>query len=123
MRSYLGLFISLLILTYMALASEKNILITKGYVVTPEEFEVGRGIYQNFCQNCHAGGVNGAPRLGYRKDWESRMEAGMEQLIKSLRKDHAGNSGSCPARGDMPKLSEEEIQFAMAYMVKTSTAK
>ncbi len=74
-------------------------------------------IYQNNCSSCHATGVLGAPRSGNEGDWAPRLqEKGIEGLVQNA----INGIGSMPARGGNARLSDEEIDATVRYMLEQS---
>lgn len=83
----------------------------------------GEQLVQQRCQECHADGKLGAPRIGDLKAWQPRLDKGVEALVKSSITGHK----AMPARGGMNSLSDAEMRAAVVYMVnglaKKSVAK
>ena len=76
----------------------------------------GKGTYGASCAACHATGAAGAPKLGDKGAWKSRIGQGMDTLF-----DHAINGfKGMPAKGGNASLSDEAVQAAVEYMVKNS---
>ncbi len=75
----------------------------------------GELIYTNACKVCHAQGINGAPVLGNKNNWASRKDQGLEVLVEHA----SGGFGLMPAKGGRTELSEDEIRFAVKYMLST----
>lgn len=65
------------------------------------------------CQECHASGKDGAPKLGDMEAWKPRLTKGVQPLIKSAISGHNG----MPARGGLANLSDAEMKAAVEYMV------
>lgn len=80
----------------------------------------GEGVYMNFCASCHTGGIAGAPKLGDKTAWQARLAKGTDVLIANAIKGFQGNSGFMPAKGGMAALSDEEVSFAVKYMLAQS---
>jgi cytochrome c5 len=76
----------------------------------------GQGIYMNFCAPCHASGVAGAPKVGDKGAWASRLKQGEKTLVERAIKGYQGSSGFMPARGGNSALSDAEVADAVAYM-------
>jgi cytochrome c5 len=68
------------------------------------------------CTSCHAGGANGAPRIGDKQAWSKRASRGLSSLTKSALE----GIRKMPAHGGNPTLSDVEIQRAITYMVNQS---
>ena len=78
---------------------------------------IGEKVYKSTCSICHKSGLNGAPRMGNRKDWESRLSQGNEILYSRAINGYRGSKGSMPSRGSNPRLSETEVRAAVDYIV------
>ena len=81
----------------------------------PEEItpSIGEQVFNGTCKVCHAQGINGAPILGNKKMWQSRITKGVPTLIE-----HATNGfGLMPAKGGNTSLTDEEISAAVNFMV------
>jgi cytochrome c5 len=76
----------------------------------------GKAVYESTCANCHATGVNGAPKIGDREAWKARAAQGLSSLTR-----HAldGIRGM-PAHGGNRALTDLEIARAVATMVNRS---
>jgi cytochrome c5 len=73
----------------------------------------GEQVVKERCQDCHADGKNGAPKLGDMSAWKPRLTKGVDPLVKSATGGHKG----MPARGGMADLSDTEMKAAVEYMV------
>lgn len=73
----------------------------------------GKEVVESVCATCHAGGKDGAPRIGNAADWAPRAAKGLDKLsqnaITGVRK--------MPAHGGQASLSDLEMSRATAYMV------
>jgi len=85
-----------------------------------EKLAVGEKVYKGTCSICHKSGLNGAPRMGSRKDWEQRLAQGNEVLYSRAINGYRGSKGSMPSRGSNPRLSEAEVKAAVDYIVEHS---
>ena len=75
-----------------------------------------KGIYQSACFACHGTGAAGAPKLGDKGAWKSRIAQGMETLV-----DHAINGfKGMPPKGGRGDLSDDLVKAVVEYMVKES---
>ena len=82
-------------------------------VETPPLPSAGEQIFAGNCKVCHAQGINGAPIVGNKKMWQSRVAQGIPVLVQ-----HAMNGyGLMPAKGGKQNLTEEQITEAVTYMV------
>lgn len=73
----------------------------------------GEQVVQERCQECHANGSNGAPKIGDMDAWKPRLKAGVPPLVKSAISGH----NAMPARGGMVSLSDAEMRAAVEFMV------
>ena len=73
-------------------------------------------IYQIGCHSCHTAGVAGAPKIGFKSDWEARLSSGVQGLVKNAYNGY----GAMPAKGLCLDCSEEEIEQAVRYMLSES---
>lgn len=78
----------------------------------------GDQVVQERCQECHASGKSGAPKLGDMNDWKPRLKNGVAPLVKSAIKGH----NDMPARGGLANLSDAEMKAAVEYMVSRTGA-
>ncbi|KTD06144.1 cytochrome c5 [Legionella gratiana] len=82
----------------------------------------GKQIYDHFCVNCHA--IKplipiGAPRVGDKDDWETRLKQGMSVLFKHT------NEGlnAMPSRGGCFECSDKQLMLAIQYMLPNQSEK
>lgn len=78
---------------------------------------IGERVYKSTCSICHKSGLNGAPRVGSKQDWESRLAQGNDVLYSRAINGYRGSKGSMPSRGSNPRLSEAEVKAAVDYIV------
>lgn len=84
-------------------------------VAAPAAPRSGKEVVDAACAACHATGAAGAPKLGDQSAWADRLGQGFATLL-----DHAINGiRGMPARGGNPKLSDDEMHNAVAYMMGT----
>lgn len=78
----------------------------------------GAEIVATVCSACHGSGALGAPKIGDRADWSSRLkEAGsVDGLLAVAIK----GRGAMPPRGGSPNLSDAELKSAIEQMLKKS---
>jgi cytochrome c5 len=74
----------------------------------------GEQIVQAYCGQCHNTGWQGAPVIGERADWEPRQKAGIEQLLAHSKQ----GLNAMPPMGMCPDCTDEELQAAIAEMLK-----
>ncbi len=82
--------------------------------------EQGAEVYNGACAVCHNQGVAGAPKLGDKADWEKRLSAGEETLIKHAIEGFQGQSGFMPAKGGRMDLSDTAVAEAVKFMLAES---
>jgi len=70
-------------------------------------------LYTQACQVCHQAGVAGAPKLGDKAAWASRLAAGVDGLTASVIK----GKGAMPPRGGAATASDADIRAVVAYMI------
>ena len=73
----------------------------------------GEQIVQERCQDCHATGKNGSPKIGDVEAWTPRLKDGVDRLVNSAISGH----NSMPARGGMSNLSDAEMRAAVEFMI------
>lgn len=82
------------------------------------QLQSGEQIVTENCQNCHAEGKLGAPRIGDMAAWAPRLKGGLDALVKSSIKGH----NSMPARGGFTSLSDADMKAAVSYMANRAAA-
>lgn len=73
----------------------------------------GKVIYAQICAQCHANGMAGAPKVGDRAAWKSRIALGRDSMLPSVLK----GKGAMPAKGGNASLSDAEAKAAMDYIL------
>ncbi|WP_204352688.1 c-type cytochrome [Salinicola halophilus] len=74
----------------------------------------GKTVFESDCAGCHQGG--GAPAIGDRDAWASRLDAGMETLYANA----IDGVGGMPAKGGNADLSDDAVRAAVDYIVEES---
>jgi cytochrome c5 len=115
MRKHIFLLASVGILVFMALTTEKKILVTTGYAITEKELALGEAVYQRSCKDCHENGAHGAPTARNRQSWEAHLAGGIDRLL-------ADGAQRCLQQGEISDhpLSRQEIEAAIAFMIRSS---
>lgn len=76
----------------------------------------GAQVFSEVCSSCHAGGRDGAPRLGDHKAWGARAQRGVSSLtaaaLTGIRK--------MPPHGGSLHVTDLEMRRAIAYIVNQS---
>ncbi|HEX2244015.1 MAG TPA: c-type cytochrome, partial [Gammaproteobacteria bacterium] len=79
----------------------------------------GKQTFAQACAACHQTGTMGAPKLGSKADWASRIKKGKQTLYT-----HAINGiGAMPPKGGDASLSNEQVKAAVDYMVSAVNSK
>lgn len=73
----------------------------------------GEQVVKERCQECHAAGKGGAPKLGDMEAWKPRLGKGVPALVQSAISGHNG----MPARGGLANLSDAEMKSAVEHMI------
>ncbi len=76
----------------------------------------GNKIYDTKCFTCHASGVAGAPKLGDKAAWASRIAAGLDPMMEIVIK----GKGAMPPKGTCMDCSDEDLKAVVEYMVDKS---
>lgn len=80
----------------------------------------GKAVYEASCAMCHKSGMMGAPKVGTKTDWTSRMGQGVDAMVAKSIKGFKGAKGMMPPKGNNPKLTDAQVGNAVAYMVGAS---
>lgn len=75
--------------------------------------EQGMKVYKSLCFSCHDNGIAGAPKLGDKAAWESRLAQGMDTLYHTA----LTGKGAMPPKGGNMSLSDADVKAAVDYMV------
>ncbi len=73
----------------------------------------GEAVYTKACVVCHASGVAGAPKLGDKEAWKTRVALGMDALLNTA----VNGKGAMPPRGTCGTCSDADLRAAIEYMV------
>lgn len=92
-----------------------------GEASTAKEALPGENTYKSTCSICHRSGLNSAPRIDNKKDWDMRLLQGNEALYDHAINGYHGSRGYMPPRGSNTKLSDDEVRTAVNYMVMQAT--
>lgn len=77
----------------------------------------GLAVYTANCAACHAAGVAGAPKLGDKVDWGTRLAQGKDTLYQHAINGYQGQKGVMPAKGGNASLTDAQVRQAVDYMV------
>lgn len=75
--------------------------------------DLGKKTYNQVCSACHDNGTAGAPELGDKFAWKSRIKKGKEALYSSA----LNGFGGMPARGGMSSLTDAQVKAVVNYMI------
>jgi len=82
--------------------------------------EKGEKVYRLACAACHDSGTGGAQVIGDREGWRSRLDKGMDMLVRHSIDGFSGAVGDMPPRGGHPQLSDAEVEAAVCYLLEQS---
>ena len=116
----IGLLVSICVLAFLAVFSDKKMEVAPGYYVTQAEMKQGGEVFRRICRTCHGRhNRSGAPPIGKPKAWARRLQQGMDPLI-----DHAlhctDRKGTMQAGNGEHSLTRKEAESAVAYMIRQS---
>lgn len=84
--------------------------------------ELGRSVWLDTCEGCHAYGIAGAPIPGKPAQWRARVAQGKDILYQHALEGFFGPKGTMmPARGGNEALTDEQVTAAVDYMVYLAT--
>lgn len=81
---------------------------------TPEQLEIGKGLYDSSCFVCHAAAVAGAPKFGDKDAWAPYIATGLDTMLQVA----ITGKGAMPPRGTAMNASDEDLRAAILYMVE-----
>lgn len=77
----------------------------------------GQQVYQASCVACHGTGIAGAPKVGDKGQWATRVSAGNEALYRNALVGIQSPTGVMPAKGGNPSLSDQEVKAAVDFII------
>lgn len=80
------------------------------------DMKTGEAVYNKSCGACHNSGVMGAPKIGDKAAWAQHIEDGTHHMVENAIK----GVGKMPPKGGNMKLTDEEVEAAVEYMVEKS---
>ncbi len=86
----------------------------------PPELAEAQQLWSKNCQVCHLNGLGGAPVVGDKKAWASRIAKGESTLIENAVKGFTGEEGIMPPKGGATQLSDQQIADIVKFMVHVS---
>ena len=75
--------------------------------------DAGKKTYGQVCSACHDSGMAGAPELGDKFAWKSRIAKGKEALYSSA----INGFGGMPAKGGKSSLTDTQVKAVVNYMI------
>jgi len=73
--------------------------------------------YERSCMACHSVNGSGAPLAGFAPHWKSRMDKGVEQLVR-----HASDGfNAMPAMGQCNDCSADDLRALTLFMARSGT--
>ncbi len=76
----------------------------------------GDDVYNASCLACHSTGVAGAPKVGDKAAWDTRVASGMDAMLNNA----INGINAMPAKGTCATCSDDELKAAIEYMLKES---
>ncbi|MER2557738.1 MAG: c-type cytochrome [Candidatus Competibacter denitrificans] len=73
----------------------------------------GAEVYNKVCAACHAAGTLGAPKVGDKAQWETRLAQGLDTLVTHS----VSGLRAMPAKGGDPSLTDANLKDAIGYML------
>ena len=80
----------------------------------------GSVVFNNLCTGCHTSGVAGAPKLDAAGIGARAASQGVEELVKKAIAGFTGSTGTMPAKGGNPALTDEQMKATVEWMVGQS---
>jgi len=88
----------------------------------PKGALTGEQVYGQVCKICHDAGLAGAPKIGDKAAWRSRIAAGEKTLDQRAIAGFQGKAGAMPAKGGNADLTDDEVRRAVVYIANKSGA-
>jgi cytochrome c len=81
----------------------------------------GEAVYGSACNVCHGTGLAGAPALGDRDNWTTRLGSrGPDTLVSNAVNGYTGDAGIMPPKGGHMQLTDDEVSNAVRFMLESS---
>ena len=77
----------------------------------------GEQVYKSTCQNCHASGAAGSPKLDDVANWKPRIAKGMDALYQAAI--IGVPSTAMMPKGTCTKCTDDELRAAVDFMVSS----
>jgi cytochrome c5 len=71
--------------------------------------------YKSACGTCHDAGIAGAPKLGDKAGWASRLKQGQDALYKAALQGKPGTA--MMAKGGFTNLSDADVKAVVDLMI------
>jgi len=81
--------------------------------------DAGKTLYNSACVACHGAGIAGAPKVGDKAAWASRIAQGNATLYEHAIKGFQGKAGVMPPKGGST-APDADVKAAVDYMVLAS---
>lgn len=80
----------------------------------------GESTYKSACSVCHGAGIAGAPKLGDKAAWATRLTQDTAVLHRHAIEGFKGAAGVMPAKGGRVDLPDDAVIAAVDYMIAGS---
>ena len=81
--------------------------------------DTGKTLYNSACVACHGAGIAGAPKIGDKAAWTTRIAQGNATLYEHAIKGFQGKTGVMPPKGGST-APDADVKAAVDYMVLAS---
>jgi len=82
----------------------------------------GVDVYGQVCKTCHEAGLAGAPKMGDKAAWASRIAQGQAALVAHAVAGYQGKAGVMPPKGGNADLTDAEVERAVVHMANQAGA-
>ena len=76
----------------------------------------GKAAYDSACTACHTAGIAGAPKLGDKPAWTTRLAQGKPALYTAALK----GKGAMPPKGGNASLTDDAVKAAVDFMLASA---
>lgn len=80
----------------------------------------GIALYDVACHTCHGPGIAGAPKVGDKAAWATRIAQGEATLYKHALEGFTGEHGVMPAKGGRMDVPDDLVKASVDHMVELS---
>ncbi len=80
---------------------------------TPALAASGEEVFGRTCRSCHVMGIAGAPVIGDKRAWDSRIRKGVDGLLDTV----LAGKAPMPPLGGCIECTENDLRAAVQYMV------